>query len=441
MESRKILYNTLLGEAYWHVNKSLTKKFGLEAALLLSDLLSKEKYFFIRGDLQKTDGWFFNQQSQIENDTTLTPHKQRKALEILKGAGVIETKLKGIPPLQYYKINHSQILKSLTYVDKKNQEHNNNKDNNTIINNSIGSPSDPNVNKNKNSLIDKGVKVSETAIIKYSSLIDRWNKIEKATTHDIKKPSKTLKKIVTLFQQLEAGSFFRYTGIDAKWCKDNNVPEEWAREGKQFTKQEIAKGIKHMSQQFKTGYWPYTEEQKKKLPRSLAESLYNPFGGCASVFLKALANPPKKVEPLPENKYPEALQIYCDEFFGKPFEDFSKQHQRSLLKDVNQIMDWHQGQAETLCPIYGDTSFSTYFGTVKKPLTFIKTHINFLKNKNGIYTNKEPYHQNFKPAPSMIQFEGNRWNRFVDDFLKVHGFRINPSEKEIEKLKIIYKAS
>lgn len=347
----------------------------------------------------------------------------------MKGKEIVERNIfMADEGIKYFKEGIKNILKRYNYS-------------NTIINNSIVSPCDTIVNKKKSSVIDKGVKVSETAIIKYSSLIDRWNKIEKATTHDIKKPSKTLKKIVTLFQQLEAGSFFRYTGIDAKWCKDNNVPEEWAREGKQFTKQEIAKGIKHMSQQFKTGYWPYTEDQKKKLPRSLAESLYNPFGGCASVFLKALANPPKKVEPLPENKYPEALQLYCDEFFGKPFEDFSKQHQRSLLKDVNQIMDWHQGRAAVLCPIYGDTSFSTYFGTVKKPLTFIKTHINFLKNKNGIYTNKEPYHQNFKPAPSMIQFEGNRWNRFVEDFLKVHGFRINPSEKEIEKLKIIYKAS
>lgn len=434
MEERQLLYNTLLQSSYWQVSKPLSRAFGIETAILLADLISKEKYFHDRGQLTDRD-WFFNQQSQIEEDTTLSPHKQRKALDILKEQGMIETKLKGIPPLQYYKINHANILKILSYIDLKNKEHNNNKVNNTIINNSIEVSEE--TSKAKKSLSDKKeIKISDKAIDKYKVLIERWNGIGQATSHDTSKKSKTLKKIITLLQQLEAGTFFRYTGIDKKWCADNNVPVEWM--DKKFTLSEISKGIRHMGQQFKPGFWPYVPEQKKKLPKSLAESLYNPYGGCASVFLKALANPPKEIEPLPENKYPQAADKYCEDFLGRAFEDLSVPEKRNIIKSVNAIMDWQKKQAETLCPIFASTSFSTYFGTKDKPNNFISTHINFLKNKGGIYSNKEPYHKNFKPTVSMLSPAGGRWQKFISDFSSVHGFDINPDKDKIRKLKIMY---
>ena len=311
-----------------------------------------------------------------------------------------------------------------------------NKYTNTIINNSIEVSEE--TSKTKKSLSDKKeIKISDKAIDKYKVLIERWNGIGQATSHDINKKTKTLKKIITLFQQLEAGTFFRYTGIDKKWCADNNVPVEWMN--KKFTLSEISKGIRHMGQQFKPGFWPYTPEQKKKLlPKSLAESLYNPYGGCASVFLKALANPPKEVEPLPENKYPQIVDRYCEDFLGSTFEQLPISSQRNIIKAVNAIVDWQKRQAGILCPIFSSTSFSTYFGTKDKPNNFISTHINFLKNKGGIYSNKEPYHKSFKPSVSMINPEGGRWQRFISDFSSVHGFDINPDKDKIRKLKIMY---
>jgi len=434
MDDRYILYNTLLSEAYWQVNKSLARQLGIETAIILSDLISKEKYFNDRRQLN--EGWFFNQQSQIENDTTLSPHKQRKAIDTLKEAGLIDTKLKGIPPLQYYKINHSNILMFLTFVDKEIKEHNKNKDNNTTINSSIVVSKE--TTNSKKSLSNKNeIKISDKSIEKYKVLIERWNSIDSAISHDTNKKTKTLKKIITLFQQLEAGTFFRYTGLDKKWCIENNVPVEWM--SKKFTVSEISKGIRHMAKQFKPGYWPYTPEQKKKLlPKSLAESLFNPYGGCASVFLKALANPPKEVEPLPENKYPQIVDRYCEDFLGNVFEQLPISSQRNIIKAVNAIVDWQKRQAGILCPIFSSTSFSTYFGTKDKPNNFISTHINFLKNKGGIYSNKEPYHKSFKPSVSMIAPEGGRWQRFISDFSSVHGFDINPDEDKIRKLKIMY---
>ena len=78
---------------------------------MLADLISKEEYFIVNG---MTDGWFFNTESNIERDTTLTSYQQRKVLKTLKKCGIIETKRKGIPAKQYFKINEANLLKILS---------------------------------------------------------------------------------------------------------------------------------------------------------------------------------------------------------------------------------------------------------------------------------------------------------------------------------------
>jgi len=99
--------------AHWNVNKKLARLVGLEAALLISDLISKREYFIQNKDITLED-WFFNTQENIEVDTGLTPHQQRKAFEILKSHGFIETQRKGIPAKQHFKIFDVQLLKFLT---------------------------------------------------------------------------------------------------------------------------------------------------------------------------------------------------------------------------------------------------------------------------------------------------------------------------------------
>jgi len=101
----------LSSSAFLIVNKQLAKQVGLKGAVLLADLISKEEYFIANG---MTDGWFFNTEANIERDTTLTSYQQRKCLKSLKKYEIIETKRKGIPAKQYFKINEVNLLNILS---------------------------------------------------------------------------------------------------------------------------------------------------------------------------------------------------------------------------------------------------------------------------------------------------------------------------------------
>ena len=107
----------LSSSAFIVLNKQLAKQVGLKEAVLLADLISKEEYFIANG---MTDGWFFNTEANIEKDTTLTPYQQRKCLKTLKTRLVLETKRKGIPAKQYFKINELQVIKLLNNLSATN---------------------------------------------------------------------------------------------------------------------------------------------------------------------------------------------------------------------------------------------------------------------------------------------------------------------------------
>ncbi len=127
----------LSSSAFLIVNKQLAKQVGLKGAVLLADLISKEEYFIANG---MTDGWFFNTAKNIEDDTCLTSHQQRKAIKRLKDLGIIETKVVGIPAKQHFKIIENKLLsyfntsceETAKLVVKKTQtiNKNNNKNNN-----------------------------------------------------------------------------------------------------------------------------------------------------------------------------------------------------------------------------------------------------------------------------------------------------------------------
>ena len=133
----------LSSSAFLIVNKQLAKQVGLKGAVLLADLISKEEYFIANG---MTDGWFFNTAKNIEEDTCLTSHQQRKAIKNLKELGIIETKVVGIPAKQHFKIIENKLLsyfntsceESAKLVVKKtqtiNKNNNNNNNNNNISN-------------------------------------------------------------------------------------------------------------------------------------------------------------------------------------------------------------------------------------------------------------------------------------------------------------------
>ena len=117
----------LSSTAFLIVNKRLAKRVGLKAAVLLADLISKEQYFIDNQNL--IEGYFYNTETNIFKDTTLSPYQQRKALKTLKKENLIETKRMGVPAKIYYKINEELVVKFLKDLSvTKRTTFNNNKE-------------------------------------------------------------------------------------------------------------------------------------------------------------------------------------------------------------------------------------------------------------------------------------------------------------------------
>ena len=114
--------NLLSSTAFLVVNKELAKQIGLHEVVLLADLISKEQYFIDNNQLN--EGYFFNTAKNIQADTTLTSHQQRKAIKKLKKLGIIETKLVGIPAKQHFKIMTNKLLSyfNTSYLKSEEQE-------------------------------------------------------------------------------------------------------------------------------------------------------------------------------------------------------------------------------------------------------------------------------------------------------------------------------
>tara|TARA_R110000824_G_scaffold107747_2_gene254261 strand:+ start:2370 stop:3035 length:666 start_codon:yes stop_codon:yes gene_type:complete len=162
------MIHLLSSSAFIICNKILAKKLGLKATILLSDLISKEEYFITNGQLD-SEGYFFNTQSNIEDDTTLTPYQQRNALKTLKKYFLIDTKRKGIPAKQYFKINEEQVMKFL-----------NNKETSSL----------PSINKNKEIIINNNITLSP-----------RQSKFEK-TVNSMNFPTSLCKEFIFYWTEL-----------------------------------------------------------------------------------------------------------------------------------------------------------------------------------------------------------------------------------------------
>lgn len=100
--------NSILSQgAWWTVNKPFTQKYGIDASILLSDLISKQEYFERKLD---ADGFFFNDKEQIELNTSLSSYRQDRAREVLIECGVLLTKVVGtLPPRRMYSVNIKKI--------------------------------------------------------------------------------------------------------------------------------------------------------------------------------------------------------------------------------------------------------------------------------------------------------------------------------------------
>jgi|GEM_PF-2059068 len=103
----------LSSTAFWIINKSIAKKYGFDAALLLADLMAKRDYFRRRNQLQ-SDGSFFNTADNLERDLSLSRDRRRAAQRSLERDGLIYIKRIGMPSKNYFLINDVRIASVLS---------------------------------------------------------------------------------------------------------------------------------------------------------------------------------------------------------------------------------------------------------------------------------------------------------------------------------------
>ena len=219
----------LSSSAFLIVNKQLAKQVGLKGAVLLADLISKEEYFIANG---MTDGWFFNTAKNIEKDTCLTSHQQRKAIKNLKDLGILETKVVGIPAKQHFKIIENKLLsyfntsceESVELVVKVTQTYNKNKEI-RITNNTISNMRDKFVSEVLSFDYDKSI---------LNGFIDYWTEPNKSNTKmkwELNKTWKTALRLKT------------WAANQKKWDKPKSNPKSMSKLDAQINEWQKAKEL------------------------------------------------------------------------------------------------------------------------------------------------------------------------------------------------------
>lgn len=224
------------------VNKELIKILGLEEAILIGELASECDYWERQDKLE--NGYFYSTLENVEENTTLTAFKQRKALNKLKELKLVEVSLRGIPAKRYVKINEEQViklfnnkmLKNLTSCSEKNKELEVKKIN---TNNNIN-------NKNKNNNIYNSEFVDTNCIQNGYIGKDRLelgkNNIEKdkeTTTKKFKKPTLEEVKAYCLERKnsIDAESFIDYYEANG-WKVGRNSMKDWKAAVRTWEKRE-----------------------------------------------------------------------------------------------------------------------------------------------------------------------------------------------------------
>lgn len=98
-------------DGFIQVNKTLIKKAGLHEAILIGELCAEYNYWEERNLLE--DGFFYSTRDNIEENTGLSEHYQRKALSTLYEFGIVIIEKRGLPAKNYYKINFDVLLSIL----------------------------------------------------------------------------------------------------------------------------------------------------------------------------------------------------------------------------------------------------------------------------------------------------------------------------------------
>lgn len=108
-KSKERCNSTISSDATITFNKKIATLVEIEPAIFLATLIWKRKYFIDHKIIKEEEKSFFNTQEDMQQGSLLPPHKQTKAINILKHYQLIDVEKKGCPARNHFTINYEII--------------------------------------------------------------------------------------------------------------------------------------------------------------------------------------------------------------------------------------------------------------------------------------------------------------------------------------------
>ena len=106
----------LLGHGnYIAVNRTLIRRLGLNAAVMIGELADKARMFESQGKLK--DGWFYVKVNDMSENTGLGERAQRTAIDDLVRLGIIEVEYMGLPKKRWFRIDFHRLMDVVAGID------------------------------------------------------------------------------------------------------------------------------------------------------------------------------------------------------------------------------------------------------------------------------------------------------------------------------------
>ena len=106
----------LLGHGnYIAVNRTLIRRLGLNAAVMIGELADKARMFESQGKLK--DGWFYVKVNDMSENTGLGERAQRSAIDDLVRLGIIEVEYMGLPKKRWFRIDFHRLMDVVAGID------------------------------------------------------------------------------------------------------------------------------------------------------------------------------------------------------------------------------------------------------------------------------------------------------------------------------------
>ena len=115
----KIALEIFRTDAFLAINKKLIQKVGIIKAAYIMNLVDKYKYFRDRGMLTGDGGFFLTYEEQTKQ-LGLSKHQLRTCKKEFIEAGVLRTKMRGVPRKEFYFIDFGELL-SQFIVDEEDE--------------------------------------------------------------------------------------------------------------------------------------------------------------------------------------------------------------------------------------------------------------------------------------------------------------------------------